>query len=694
MKEKPIFGPHTRKVQPRLRMIANGNAEVNGVRSQTSSGVRITDKHTFAKSEFTPPEAIESIRKTSGKLTRKKISTPPSNIDSSVFIHFTHSTGKDRQAHEICSRASNASVSNSRENISTATVPLDEIQQLAEDNCIAYIEHGEPLKVPAPIVNGSTSPPQKQLRKFDTVGGRDVLIGIIDVGGFAFDHEDFLDNNGLTRFKSIWDQGSDSHDPPQEKLDDGSTRNLFEYGAEITQTHMNQAIQSSTSVGLPPSVLEPQSQMEPGSHGTHVASIAAGNRGVSRNARIVGVLIDIPGSHSDRRMSFYDSTRIAHAVDYIKHAADEIKEEEGLDHLPISINISLGTNGHAHDGSSALSRWVDSLLTEPGISISVAAGNSGQEKAESAEDFGFIMGRIHSSGSIVAQGLDIELEWQVVGNTITDVSENEMEIWYSPADRFLVSVKPPGGDWIEAIQPGQFIENKQLPDGAMVSIYNELYHPINGDNYISLYLSPFISSSEIIGVTPGLWKVKLHGEQVRDGRFHAWIERDDPYQFDPIGPINPWRFPSFFSESTNVDDSSVSSLACAQNVISVANLDGHQNKINITSSQGPTRDGRHKPEIAAPGTGIVAANGFDHVEKWISMTGTSMASPFVAGIAGLMLHHNHFLTAAQIRGILKRTAQPLPGVDYRWQNDAGYGAIDPDRCLDEVDTVYHREDLE
>ena len=56
------------------------------------------------------------------------------------------------------------------------------------------------------------------------------------------------------------------------------------------------------------------------------------------------------------------------------------------------------------------------------------------------------------------------------------------------------------------------------------------------------------------------------------------------------------------------------------------------------------------------------------------MSGTSMASPFVAGVVGLMLAVNPQLTGAQIGGIIKRTAQPLPGADFTWRNDAGSGA--------------------
>ena len=129
-------------------------------------------------------------------------------------------------------------------------------------------------------------------------------------------------------------------------------------------------------------------------------------------------------------------------------------------------------------------------------------------------------------------------------------------------------------------------------------------------------------------------------------------------------------------------------------MISVGNLDEEREEIHVTSSQGPTRDGRCKPEVAAPGTGIPAANGFgERDEPWIAMTGTSMASPLVAGVVGLMLAMQPRLTAAQIGAILQRTARPLPGGDFGWRNDAGYGRMAPDECLREVAALFDRRPL-
>jgi subtilisin family serine protease len=135
-------------------------------------------------------------------------------------------------------------------------------------------------------------------------------------------------------------------------------------------------------------------------------------------------------------------------------------------------------------------------------------------------------------------------------------------------------------------------------------------------------------------------------------------------------------------------------MACGRWIISVANYDEGYGRIHTTSSQGPTRDGRCKPEVAAPGTAIVAAKGFaSRDDQWIAMTGTSMASPFAAGVAGLMLEVNKKLTAAQIAGIMQRTSRPLPGSSYEWANDAGFGVIDAAACLRDAATVTERDEV-
>ena len=139
--------------------------------------------------------------------------------------------------------------------------------------------------------------------------------------------------------------------------------------------------------------------------------------------------------------------------------------------------------------------------------------------------------------------------------------------------------------------------------------------------------------------------------------------------------------PSFLSESSSVDSHTINGLACSPSVIGVGNLDRTVGAIASSSSKGPTRDRRSKPDIVAPGTGIVAAKGFDPKTSWLALSGTSMASPYVAGVAGLMLGANPDLTSSQIGAIMRATARPLPGTAYDWQAGAGFGEISPDDCV-------------
>jgi serine protease AprX len=86
------------------------------------------------------------------------------------------------------------------------------------------------------------------------------------------------------------------------------------------------------------------------------------------------------------------------------------------------------------------------------------------------------------------------------------------------------------------------------------------------------------------------------------------------------------------------------------------------------SSRGPTGDGRTKPDISAPGHRITAALA-NSTNNYATHSGTSMATPFVAGTVALMLEANPSLTPSKIKEILLNTAE-----DWGKENgDIDYG---------------------
>ena len=74
------------------------------------------------------------------------------------------------------------------------------------------------------------------------------------------------------------------------------------------------------------------------------------------------------------------------------------------------------------------------------------------------------------------------------------------------------------------------------------------------------------------------------------------------------------------------------------------------------SSRGKTLDGRVKPDVSAPGYQITSANE-GTTAGYTTFSGTSMATPFVAGVALLMLESNPGLTPQDVKDKIMQTAE-------------------------------------
>lgn len=88
--------------------------------------------------------------------------------------------------------------------------------------------------------------------------------------------------------------------------------------------------------------------------------------------------------------------------------------------------------------------------------------------------------------------------------------------------------------------------------------------------------------------------------------------------------------------------------------------------INSSSSQGPTDDLRIKPDITGNGTALTSTSSTSNTAT-ATLTGTSMASPNVAGTLLLLQQHfknltNNFMTAATLKGLACHTADDAGAV--------------------------------
>lgn len=125
----------------------------------------------------------------------------------------------------------------------------------------------------------------------------------------------------------------------------------------------------------------------------------------------------------------------------------------------------------------------------------------------------------------------------------------------------------------------------------------------------------------------------------------------------------------------------IGSPAAAEKVITVGAMADCGEKgfyLASFSGRGPTADGRTKPDVCGPGVNITAAKRGTR-NQYVTYSGTSMATPFIAGVAVLMLDANINLTPTQVKDILSNTSQDWgpsgKDIDYGFGRNQAYEAI-------------------
>lgn len=552
--------------------------------------------------------------------------------------------------------------------IYSAEIPVAELEDLAAAPEVEFVEAQRELSpalatsVPETRADLVRNPPAGQ-PAFDGTG---VIVGVIDFG-LDYTLDDFRNPDGTTRVAFLWDQFLTPVAGEQAPAG-------FGFGVEYD------AAAITTALAAPDPFAVVRHRPDAGSHGTHVAGTAAGSGRSGDNTFPAGQFIGVaPGATiifvqpaaTDQNSTFTDSVRVAQAIAYVFERANQLGR-------PCVINMSLGQNGGSHDGESVVERAIDRLLEVPGHAMTVAAGNEH-------------IWRGHAAGQI-GEGATRTLRWKFGGQLplpnggvlppgFGDFTPNEMEIWTSSRDHFRVRVIDPNGDATPLVDPGQTILHT-MASGDRVFIDSERFTVLNGDGRIYIEASPPPGGR----LQSGEWQVELTAVVSREGRFDAWIERDFRRS------TNQFADQSFFVGTDFDEVMTLGTPATPRRALAIANYDHVVQAPSSSSGRGRTRDGRAKPEVAAPGTNILSShalggrpngNGTVHPMR-LAMSGTSMAAPHVAGIAALMLHKNPALTSPQIRAILAAAASPPPGVtpfDVAW----GYGRVDARAAVDLVE---------
>lgn len=459
--------------------------------------------------------------------------------------------------------------------------------------------------------------------------GRNVIVGLID-SGIDYTHASFRRADGSTRILRIWDQFLVP--AAGEAAPAG-----YSYGVEYTDTQINSALGNAS----PHSVVRHRDR---GAHGTHVAGIAAGNgraagtfAGVAPEADIIMVRNDSRGS--DGTLQLANSVRTVDALHYIYSVAAALNR-------PVVVNQSQSMNVGPHDGTTLLEQAINRELGFPGRAYVCSSGN----QADNA---------IAVSGSVPASG-NLVLTFSVPAG---DVVDDTIDLWYPGNQRLSVTLTNPAGVATPLVAPPAAAAAPTtlvhtLAGGNVVAIDSRIDSVQNHDNEILIRLTRGTAAS----IASGTWRITLTNAGTTAVPFDAWIER--PVDGNPVWTGSP----DTVSKSVAIPASAREAIAvgCYRTKTGAgADAGGNKGTLSDFSSRGPTRDGRIKPDLSAPGEFVMSAMSIDESSPGTTdasgtyqlMAGTSMSTPMVAGTVALILEKNPTLRQEQIRLGLQATAR-------------------------------------
>jgi subtilisin family serine protease len=464
--------------------------------------------------------------------------------------------------------------------------------------------------------------------------GTGVLVGVLD-SGIDFAHPDFNIAANNARIQGILDFGNA-----------GQQGNPTEFTKAQIDGGLCNEVDGTGGHG----------------HGTHVTGIAAG--GGRRNPLYTGMapeadILFVKGIRDPQSNGGFGDNDVIQGVQWIFDKATALNK-------PCVINLSLGGQFGPHDGTSLYEQALSNMV-KPGHIIVAAAGNAGADN-------------IHTS--FAAAGTNYNTAPEVIWQVPTGTTLSLVDMWYPATATMAVGVAVymnNGGTLqyvtrTDSVIPGQSIQNLQILNGITVTVdATTAQDPNNGARNAQFV----IQGNDISNY---FWTVYATGT----GTLDAWVVTGGRF-YPPVTGLPPT-----FKFGDN--DKSVGTPSTARKIVSVGAYVSKNSWIDFNgatqtqqslcggaapqigelacfSSHGPTRDGRTKPDFAAPGEVIVSSlsSGYTTVQPedvlqgggLQKQQGTSQASPHVTGIVALMLQRNKFLTYENVVSIVSSTATPV-----------------------------------
>jgi len=567
-----------------------------------------------------------------------KVLATPAGDELGVILEYTGDLAR--------LRAAGARIRTQLGAILTATIPVDKLKAVAALPGIKYIQPAkrfDPLldvSVPETGAAGlrSGTPPS-----WEGYTGKGIVVGDVDIG-IDWSHGDFKNPDGTTRILYIWDQstgtGGANHPPP------------YDYGTEWTKAQIDtgQCTEKDTS-----------------GHGTGVTAIAAGDGSATGNGwpayRYVGM-----APEADIIMvktTLYDDD-IVDGINYIKNKAASLGK-------PCAINLSIGSQYGAHDGTDLIERAIDQI-SGSGVVVCTATGNNGTTDPAKY---------IHAEWTTPTKSSSVTAGINVLSNRSNPFY---MDLWYEGNDSIDMTVTTPNGYSVTkqtGYTTGGYVST---PDGNIwLDNAPGGTNPYNGDHECFIAIQNALS---------GAWSITATGRTIRAGGFcDAWI----------LGSQNVyWSSHGNNSKSCIIPGTCISAITVGGYVTktwwynpdgTLQGWPGTYGSSSVSSGEGPTRDGRQKPDLAVPSAKIATAKSInsnptptDIVEDGVHlvMAGTSMAVPHMTGAAALMLQKDPTATAAEIKDRVMSTARAdsLTGTvpNMKWGN----GKLDLQAAMDLV----------